>query len=210
MSNLKEELSNEIKEIWKIVLLAKDFYNCAFYFQNGSSSDDEKFLRDSRPFQFFAHGFWRLTIIELTKLFSMSESHRFNVPKFVGKLGKDGHFAALNISSELICRWQQSLEDFQPKIESIVVLRNKLYAHTDRMKPDTSQMDLSFQDVKHLLDLGRQIVQDIYQSILGAEASMDSPFLEKTDLNFISILAWEKNDQIQAVLGEKLKWKKGN
>jgi len=207
MASIKDELENEICEMWKIFLKTMDYYRCAHYLHNGTTSEESNFLQHSRPFQFIAHGLWSLTIIETTKLFSSSTRHRFNVPKFIEKIAAEGYFGRLSFSADSIKKWRESIDGLQPKINAITILRDKVYAHTDSVRPQINEIDLSFGDVQQLLDIGQAIVKEVYFSILGAEASMDSPFFAQDELRFIQILAKEKQGRIEAILSEKMKFR---
>jgi hypothetical protein len=203
MTNIKEEVENEIREIWKILLKTMDYYRCAYYLHNGNSPEESNYLQRSRPFKFIAHGLWSLTIIEITKLFSASDSHRYNVPKFIDKIAADGHFRKLKFSPASTTKWQGSIDGLQSKIKDVTTLRDKIYAHSDRVRPSIDEIDLSFGDIQQLLDIGQAIVKEVYLTILGAETSMDSPFFGQEELNFIQILVKEKQDRIQAILAKK-------
>jgi hypothetical protein len=198
-----DELNKEIGEIWHILTYAKGFYEYASYLHNPSSNEELEYLQRSEDFRFISHSLWRMAIVELAKLFSTSESHRFNLAKFINKLGKGEHFGNLGISADTIQAWKDAISEQELQINGVVILRNKIYAHTDADYRNFRTLDISFSDLRQLIDIVEKVIKEIHLNILGSEVDMTSPFFDKGRFNIIKVLAKEKSDRISTLLGSK-------
>src|SRR5687767_3765997 len=110
MTPKQQELRNEIWRIWEIEIVAKQCFQYSFYLHKPETKEETKYLQNQRDFGFIRHILWRMTIIELSKLFSSSSKRdRFNVNHFLSKLKRGGQFGDMGISQATIDKWEADL-----------------------------------------------------------------------------------------------------
>ena len=79
-----EELKKETWRIVEIYLSAKENFNYCHYLHEPDTREEAEYLKVDRDLRFIRHSLWRLSIIELAKLFSDRKStHKFNLLHFV-------------------------------------------------------------------------------------------------------------------------------
>ncbi|TDN80383.1 hypothetical protein DET49_13224 [Salegentibacter sp. 24] len=193
----KEEINNNIWEIWKISLNAKRFLKYSFYLHKPDTNEEFEYLKKSRDFKFIADALWRNCVIELSKLFYDSKKRdKFNIFHFIKKLEKDVHFRNFKISKTKIDFWYNQIEENRKTIDLITELRDKVYAHTDgpieRIGLDTP----TFEQTEKLIDIIESVITEIYSSVFDSHAMMNSPNLELNPSKIIKILAAEKKARI--------------
>src|SRR6478672_11347689 len=127
----KGELSEELSRITEIFFNAKENFNYCFYLHKPDTKAESEYLDVDRDLKFIRHSLWRLTIIELAKLFSKKENDRFNLRRFLSKLPPNGYYGGLKISQEKIAEWETLMLNQEKTIDHVLILRDKIYAHTD-------------------------------------------------------------------------------
>ncbi len=177
--NSKEELQKHIKIVWDIFLYAKESYHYAFYLSKPDGQSEIEFLSKSSDARFISHIMWRTSVIELSKLFSGGNNDKFNLTKIINKLKRDGVWKDAGITKEKLDYWENEIEKNKEVIESVKTLRNKVYSHTDLIKPDSSEVKLEFCDLKTLLDITENIIRQIYSLAFNTYADMDVSVFNK-------------------------------
>lgn len=205
----QQELKEDILRIWKIEILAKECFQISYYFHNPNTSEEAEYLDKHRELGFIRHILWRMTIIELSKLYSnSSERDRYNLKHFISKLKKGGYFGDMGISQASIEKWELALSVNQNQIKNILTLRDKIYAHTDPRRDDNNTIDLSFQDIEVLIKLAEDIIKEIYIVVFDADADMSPLIFDPNRFDMIKILATEKRKRIEEILGPRFTNKK--
>lgn len=208
MTPKQQELKNEIWRIWEIEIVAKECFQYSFYLHKPETKEEAEYLHNQRDFGFIRHILWRMTIIELSKLFSNSPKRdRFNVFHFISKLKKAGHFGDMGISEVKIAKWEADLKLNQKHIDNILTLRDKIYAHTDPKKEDYKAIDLSFQDVEILIKVVVDIIKEIYLVVFDAGTIMETPNFDRGNFKIIKVLAEERRKRMEELLGPRFKAK---
>lgn len=201
----KEEIKDEIWEIWQILLLAKECYSYSFYLHKPDTREELQYLNHSRDFQFIRHVMWKMAVIELSKLFKNSaKSDRYNIVHFINKLKRNGYFGKLGISESKIDEWEKLINKNDETISKILNLRDKVYSHTDTNKEKHSKTDLSFEKTEKLLKIIEAVIQEIYDTVFDSHALMETVFFERKNFKIIEILA-EESDKITRNLLEEYK-----
>ena len=194
----KEELRKEIEKIWEILTYVKDCYSYSKYIRNPDTLKEKEYIAKSNDFKFMTHAFWRLTIIELAKLFSTNnETHKYNLNKFIDKLKPDGHYRNLKIDPSLVSRWSQKLIENSSSIQIVLQLRNEVYAHTDNYPNLDYANDITYEDVEDLIDVISDIVKTIYSVLFNSDALIRPISYRENSFNMIKILAEEKETRIK-------------
>lgn len=199
--NKKEEIRNNIFEIWKISTNAKRYLAYTSYLHMPDTKEELEYLRKSRDFQFIAHSLWRNAVIELSKLFNDSKKRdKFNIFHFIKKLEKNGHFRIFKIDQAKIDFWYNSIEENRNTIILINKLRDKVYAHTDGPVNKIGLETPTFKQTEKLIDIIENVIKEIYFNIFESEVVIESPNLELSPSRIIKVLAAEKNSRISRLL----------
>jgi len=199
----KKELKENIWLIWKILTLAKECYQYSYYMHKPETPGELEYLKYSQHFQFIRHILWRNTVIELCKLFSKSSGRdKFNIFHFIGKLKKDGHFRSFDVDATKITDWESRLDANKETIEKLLILRDKVYAHTDRMNKNPDDLTPTFEAVKQLIDIVENVIQEIYATVFETHAMMETPLFNRNRFDIVKVLADAKNTRLQPLLDE--------
>ena len=209
MAPKEKEFREEIWRIWEILIVAKECFQYSYYLHFPDTKEEAEYLSYSQDFGFISHILWRMTIIELSKLFSSSSKRdRFNLQHFISKLKISGYFSNIGISEVTLDKWDKDFIAKAVSINNLLTLRDKIYAHTDSKKEDYTKVDLTFKDVQSLINLVEDIVQEIYLVVFDAGTDMSTPIFDRINFNIIRILAEEKRKKIEEILGPDIKFKK--
>jgi hypothetical protein len=126
MTSKKKQLEEDIEIRWKILIIIKEVLKFA------ANIAEPATVRRDRHLTFIGWALWRLTIIELCKLFSDSDNQKFNIIKLLRKISPDGDYRSLKFSEDQLKEFKNRAEQLQPAISEITKLRNTFYAHTDK------------------------------------------------------------------------------
>lgn len=189
----ENDLKIEIKNIWDIFINANECFHYSNYLHNPETQDELDYLNDSRDLQYIKHIMWRMSIIELSKLFSGPKSQdRFNIQHLIDKLKKNGNFGNIGISDDVLTRWEDEIDKNRETIKTILNLRNKVYAHTDSDKTKYISIDLSYKEIELLLNIVEEIIRKIYSSVFETFADVEPVVFDKKRFSIIKTLAKEK------------------
>lgn len=67
----------------------------------------------------------------------------------------------LNFPEDLIFKWENLIRENDATIQKVLVLRRKVYAHTDRNIKNLDNMEISFESVEKLINIVGIIIKDI-------------------------------------------------
>ena len=202
----KEEIKEEIWQIWQILLVAKECYSYSFYLNKPDTEEELQYLNNSKDFQFIRLTMWKMFVIELSKLFKQSvKSDRYNIFHFISKLKKGGNFGKMGISESKIEEWEENINRNSETISKILILRDKLYSHTDTDKEKHKKTDTSFEETEELIKIIELIIQEIYSTVFDAEALMETIFFKRERFKLIEILAKERIRSREELLNKYLK-----
>lgn len=201
----KAELKENILSIWEILTVSKESFEYAFYFHKPETEDESEYLNKSPDFKFIRQILWRMTIIELSKLFSSSKNRdKFNLKHFINKLKKDEYFGDIGIVENRIENWEKILEENNVLIESILTLRDKIYAHRDPKKEDFKTIEITFQEIEILIKLSEEIIKEIYSVVFDSYAEITPVYFKRNRFNMIKVLAEEKKNRLNRFKKENL------
>jgi hypothetical protein len=191
-----EEIKGEILAIWQILAFAKECFQYSLYLHKPETKEEREYLKHSHDFRFIAHVLWRMTVIELSKLFSNSANRdRFNVFHFIHKLKKAGHFGNAGINDHTISTWEQQIEINKLAIDQVLLLRDKVYGHTDPNKHLYVESDLTFEQTRKLIEIVESVITEIYSKVFDSHAIMDSPGFDRRRFDIIKVLAKAHDDR---------------
>ena len=129
----KAELKKETWELAQILFLAQESLKIVEYLVK--DEEDENTVYSKKMNAFFVYStsiYWRVIVIELSKLFSDNDKEHYNIHKFISKLKPDGYYGDASISPSAIEIWEKALVDNKDATSNLILQRNKVYAHTDK------------------------------------------------------------------------------
>ena len=203
-----QELNKELTQVWLILVAAKESFNYCYYMHKPKTDSELQYINESKDFKYIRHLLWRVTIIELAKIFRESkETDRFNIFHLFNKLKPSGHFKSLQFSDKKLTEYEKSLRE-DNLITQIINLRDKIYAHTDS-KTDNLETDLiTFSSLENLIYKTERIINEIFEMTLDTSILFDSPVFNRNDFDAFEILAKDREnflEQEQQQLNEFLK-----
>lgn len=195
------ELEKEIWRITEIFLNAKENFNYSYYLHKPDTTEEAEYVKHDRDLIFIRHSLWRLSIIELSKLFSNNtNTHKFNLSHFISKLKPGGHFSNFQIDPLKIAEWEKAILTKQELIKNIITLRDKIYAHTDPNKDDYRTVEIFFTQIESLFDLVEGIIKEINLVALESDDDISTPTFERNDFTMIKTLSEVKRKEIDEIL----------
>jgi hypothetical protein len=200
MTNLKIELSTKLEKILHIYVLAQDSYLYTEYFHNPDTEEEKKLVFNSphsSNIKFIMHLMFRNLITEVSKLYTARE--KFSIIAFVSSLSPSGHFRKFDISPQYILHWNESFKQNQDIISNVLLLRDKVYAHTDDPLKKYFDTELTFKNIKALLDLAAEILKEIYRVVLDTDLLLRSPTFDRERFVMLKLLAKAERQRVEDI-----------
>lgn len=194
---MDRDLKSDIWSIWKILINCKENFLYSRYLHKPDTETEAEYLNYSQHFKFLRHSLWRLCIIELHKLLSKSDKDVYNLRTFLNNL-KNNIYKGHNVPVETITEWRNTLLSKKSTIKKILLLRNKLYAHTDK-DVDKLSVDITFEEVHDLIYIIEKVIRGIYIYSFDSDILTETPVFERGRFDIIKILAKEKSERIDAI-----------
>ena len=195
----KEQFEKELSRITDIFFGARENFDYCYYLHKPKSRYEAEYLHVDRDLQFIRHSLWRMCIIELTQLFSNRENDKFNLLKFLSKLLPTGHYRRLAVNQEKIYEWQTMIYSQNHVINNIIILRDKIYAHTDPDKDQYKQIEVYFRDIVSLLEIVASIITDLHSSVLKRTLLLRNPVFDRNNFTLVRILAEERDRRVSEI-----------
>ena len=199
------ELKSELNLIWNILTMAMQCFEFSSYLYSPSSKREFDYANNSFFINFTRHIYWRNLVIELAKLITDSKSQSYNVFKFLRKLKKNGYFGKLDYENKKIENWEALLQSHQKTIDELLILRNKIYSHTDRDKENYSNSEITFLEVKLLIELLKNILKSIYLDLLDTDAQIEPLSSINENFRVLKILANEEDERKKKITDDFIK-----
>ncbi|TZF84728.1 hypothetical protein FW774_07025 [Pedobacter sp. BS3] len=202
MGNLKDELKIKLEKTLHIYVFAQDSFLYTEYFHNPDTVEELELITKSahkKSLSMMMHLMFRTLVIEISKLFSNSGNDKFQLQKLINSLSKSGHFRKIGVPEEHINNWNGLLKENERTIQSILTLRTKLYAHTDNSLTDFSTIDITFKDIKKLLDIAAQILKSLYSDIYDTDLFLRSPTFDRERFGILKLLAKAEKERVDAI-----------
>nr|WP_288837590.1 hypothetical protein [uncultured Flavobacterium sp.] len=202
MEKLRAELNFKLKCITHVYMGAQDAYLYTEYFHNPSTKDELNLVVKSvhsSSISVIMHLMFRTLIVEISKLYSQSKNDRFQLGSFVNSLSHTGHFAKIGVEPRYIERWTVLLADNRPIIQNIRTLRNKLYAHTENPMAPYGDIDITFKQIKTLLEIASEIITCIYRDVFDADIQLSSPSFDRERFSLLKLLVKAENSRLSDI-----------
>jgi len=129
----------------------------------------------------------KVCFIELAKLINKSKNDHFNIFDFFDGL-ENGAYGELKISTDVISKWRKIISGHSKTIKTIVRIRNKTHAHTDR-NFDIKKEKITFQGIREMVESIEIIVKDVYEIELNSSVLFEAPFFNSSKFDMVEILS---------------------
>ncbi|SHE95523.1 hypothetical protein [Chryseobacterium sp. OV279] len=172
-NNLQEELTT----ISRIILNAKSSFDVVLFLNNDNHKkanliNKEKISSDF--FRFVEVNFFRITIIELFKLFSSNKNDYYSFYSLGTRFNSGQKYDKLTISNDTLKSIRLLLKQSKNSIKKLMVLRNKVYAHSDQdFKNYIGIMDIK--EINNLISISKTIFNNFYSETYKKEFFFDFP-----------------------------------
>ena len=199
----KEAIKEYLEEIHIIYVKAHESYSFNRYLNKPPTEKEFDYLKNSRVFELINISMFKLAVLEMSKLTGKSNSHTYNLPHLITKL-KKFYLKDKDIIKELeIARSElKSVEDISDKFK---ILRDKHYAHTDKLRPDP---DVTYIEMDTLFYVVFNIIKKLFLIFLHSELDNTPIFFNPNRFNVIEILADEKERSRKEIIDKYLSKKK--
>ncbi|GAC1427561.1 MAG: hypothetical protein NVS3B13_33060 [Mucilaginibacter sp.] len=199
MVSKKQEIESNLNTVWKILIYAKEIFLFAFYLHKPDTPEELNFVSHHRHLHFIRYNLWKMTVIELAKLFSTSNNQKFNLIKLLKKLKKGNYYKSLNFNENTLADWELRFEQLAPQIREIEYLRNQYYAHTDNDPFSQEDTALTFEQTSVLIDFASEIVKVLFHEILNIDPIIKPMYYDSRKMDFLKILADEERRELVAL-----------
>lgn len=151
-------LREDISRMIQIVLKAQESYRIVDYLmQKDSDFYAQHIKRKNHFFNDVKHTYWRITVIELTKLFYFNQNdvtqtknrEHFNLRHLLKNLSPENPYHWVKIDPLVLARWHKEIKKCDKTVLNLMMLRDKLYAHDDRNRKEV----INQTTLRHLLPL---------------------------------------------------------
>ena len=188
------ELKEKLSSLTEIFIDTKENFRYCYYLHYSEIEEERKYLAIDRHLQFIRHSLWRLTVIEVCKLFSNRDNDKYNIQRLIKSFKPGKHFGKIGLESSKLSEWENEIANKEKVIENLITLRDKFYAHSDAMGAIDKDVNIYFQDIFELLELANQIIRNVSIKIGEPVLILDSPYFESQELNLVKVLT---RDHIQ-------------
>jgi len=198
----KQELKSELHSIWNILLLTIQCYEYSYYLYYPKRIKEKEYITNSFFFDFTRHIYWRVTIIELSKLIvDNKETQKYNIHHFLNKLKKNGHFGKLGFEIRKIDEWETLFNKNSEVIKEIESLRNKIYSHTDRnIASLIDDSIITFEKVETIINIIGNIITKIGSDLLNEHIVIKPLNVVREKFSLINILVDEKEKRTNKIV----------
>lgn len=188
----REQLQIRIGVISEIYANAKESFNYCKYFYQPIDKTEMRLANSDIHLQFIRHSLWRQTITELSKLFCKRDNDKFNIKRFLDSLRFDGYYGDLNFPLRKIEHWEQQIKAQNSVISDIMILRDKVYDHTDPKKEEFEKIIVSLRNIQCLIDIISDIIIEVYGCMLDGHFDSSLPS-DNQDICILSDIVAQRN-----------------
>lgn len=204
----KTELDKEISQIWILYTNSYEYYYCLRQVSKYERTEHT----DSRFIYFLTYTSWYIIIIELCKLYQNdNKSQQYNIYGLINRLKNNYKKLEYNLllTKSDIEKYYNDLNS--PRIIDIrnrlIVLRDKFYAHTDRLDENfINKINISLDEVEILFNILRAFIFDIKEKVFSSHAVFEEDIfinLDKVLKNIDESKKREHDERIRLLIEEQ-------
>lgn len=180
------EFENHIKRLVNIFFLCKESY--LVLRELYSVKEDSEYLIDLKYngsfFTLTKINYWRIIVLQLSKLYIDNDKEYFNVKKFLNNCKTGERFSLLDLDQIFINEQLQRISKKQHLIDNIRIQRNKIFAHDDPRNSDIVN-DITLDETKDLIELCQDLIFKIYQEVYDTHYDFEMGNSPKENLLYI-------------------------
>lgn len=171
-----EEFEKKIWSITEIFLDIKESFNyCKYFYLQPKETEEYKIANSDILIQFIRFSLWRQTIIGLSKLFSDKNTDKFKIRDFINSLKSDGYYGDQSLPSNMIIEWEKQIDSHTILISDILILRDKIYAHTDPNKKEYQNIMVTFSSIESLMNILSKVIIKIHSIVFDSYFDLSLP-----------------------------------
>lgn len=204
-NQVKEEFKKKLSAISHVYIIAQEAYLYTEYFHNPNTKEELDFVLGSNQLRMIIHLMFRTMVNEVSKLFSYSQNDKCRLMGLIKSISNEGYYGKLGVSMQFIQTWEQQFIDNKEIINNILILRNKVYAHTDNSLIDYNEIDITFKQIKMLLDLTDDIIKKLYILIFDTSLDSTSPTFDKERFILLKLMVKGENQRQEEHLNKAKK-----
>ncbi|ULQ51745.1 hypothetical protein [Flavihumibacter fluvii] len=197
--DIKPQLLEKLDKISRVYIFAQEAYLYTEYFHKPDTKEELELVTNSAhasEISVIMHLMFRTLIVEVSKLFSRSTNDRYQLNIFIESLTQNGHFREINISPEMIELWRSNIQVKEYIINNIIVLRDKIYAHTDNPMKKYAEVDITLNQIASLLEIAKEIICYIYTNVFSTTFLTDSPTFDRERFTLLKLLAKAESNRL--------------
>ncbi|WP_431608778.1 hypothetical protein [Chryseobacterium sp. 'Rf worker isolate 10'] len=173
----QNSLSEELDTISKIILNAKSSFDVVLFLNNDNHKkanliNHEKISNDF--FRFVEVNFFRITIIELFKLFSSNKNDYYSFYSLNTRFNSGQKYDKLTMSNDTRKSIRLLLKKSTKTIKKLMDLRNKVYAHSDQDFKNYIGI-MNIKEINNLISISKTIFNNFYSEASKKEFFFDFP-----------------------------------
>lgn len=176
---MENKLKIDLEIISRIILLANSSFDVVKFLET-ENLEESPAIRWEKNFSYFfpfvSVNFYRIAIIELSKLYNHNE--RYSLQKLLQKFNATQEFDGL-IDNEKLKICNKQLKSSRNLVKELIELRNKHYAHQDEDYKNFISLELS--KIEELLSLSKYIYNNIYEEVFEKSFFFDFPLGKPLD-----------------------------
>lgn len=207
---LKTDLDKDISQIWLLYTKSYEYYNCL----NQIKKYEKTEYSDSRFIFFITYTSWYILVIELCKVYQNdNKNQHYNVYGLINKLLNN--YKKLEYNSLLsLTDVKKYYSDFNSSkiIEirnKLVILRDKFYAHTDRLNEKfINEININLTEIESLFNTLRAFIFDIKSKVFKSHTLFEDDIF--VNINYFLKSMDESNKRHHEEIIRKLNEEKNN
>lgn len=181
------------------MIITKEVLKFTAYFEQPETKIEQFYVRRDRHLTFIGWALWRLTVIELCKLFGDSENQKFNILKLLRKVDRDGDYRSLKFNQKTLADFREREQQLQLVIDEISRLRDTLFAHTDRDPFEQIDTFITSKDCFALVELAEDVIRTLAGTYLDTDYVANTLYFDSKNFDFIHQLAILEQDENIAI-----------
>lgn len=149
-----------------------DYYSITKYFYNPTTQEEKELTRKDPFFYLTANSSWALVILDLCKIFQKSKNQRYNLFTIFENIQTlpENKFLLDEIGETEMVNYILEIENINPTIKKLKILRDKHYAHVDDINLDLNTLENpAFIDIEKALKVLEDTVIKIAKKIFDSD-----------------------------------------
>jgi len=173
-----EFFESELEDILNIHFNAKYYFKDIEYINKPDTVAEAVIANSTFYITRLVNAFWRLGIIEISKLFQKSKNQHYNLIDYLEELiaNYEEYVWIHNLPKEKLCEWLDSISGKEIKIirDKIKIQRDNYFAHTDK-NPTVRlwNVKLAIKEINSLLEITEKIIFELKLNCLHVHSDLE-------------------------------------